>query len=394
MAIPILAADGSVEEWFGVATDITARREAEEARGVLAAIVSSADDAIVSKDLNSIVTSWNPAAERLFGYSAKEMIGQSIRKIIPPELQDEEDMILGKIRAGEKIEHFETIRMPKSGDRLQLSVTISPVCNSYGQIIGASKIAHDTSERRSMQRLLIQSEKLAAVGRMAATVAHELNNPLEAVTNLVFLAQNACTGNDEALLYLHNAEQELRRAAQIARRTLGYYRDAASPVEVRLDEILEEVIRTYESRLKNAGIRVQFKYDTQQRVINNPGELVQVISNLVANAIDAMPGGGTISLAVSREESARLDGVRLTVKDTGCGIPPEHLQRIFEPFFTTKGIAGNGIGLWISRQIIQKHGGEIIIESDNGQDNSGTSVHLLLPRESVHLKAKSSQFEN
>lgn len=390
-AVPILAPGGEVEEWFGVASDITARRRAEEARGVLAAIVSSADDAIVSKDLNSIVTSWNPAAERLFGYNADEMIGQSIRKIIPPELQDEEGMILTKIRAGERIEHFETTRLRKDGTPIEVSVTISPVRDSSGRVIGASKIARDISEKRTIQRLLIQSEKLAATGRMAATVAHELNNPLEAITNLVYLAATACDGNETATLYLHNAEQELRRASHIVRKTLGYYRDVSNPVETGLAEILEEVIRAYETKLVNADIHIERSYKTEEPIITNPGELIQVISNLVANAIDAMPAGGRLFLGLLREKHGDFDGVRVTVKDTGHGINPEHLQRIFEPFFTTKGSVGNGIGLWISRQIVQKHGGQVIIESINTGDDTGTSVQLLLPRESLHLKGRASR---
>jgi PAS domain S-box-containing protein len=176
--------------------DITERKQNEEAlrqsdasRLRLAAIIDSADDAIVSKNLNGIVSSWNEGTCRTFGYSAAEMVGQPILRLIPEDLHYEEDEILRKIRAGERIDHYETIRSKKNGDAVEVSVTISPIRDEFGRIIGASKIARDISNRKRVERLLVQSEKLAATGRMAATIAHEINNPLESLVNLIFLAR-------------------------------------------------------------------------------------------------------------------------------------------------------------------------------------------------------------
>jgi PAS domain S-box-containing protein len=176
--------------------DITERRQSEEAlrqsdasRLRLAAIIDSADDAIVSKNLNGIVSSWNEGACRMFGYSATEMVGQSILRLIPEDLHYEEDEILRKMRAGERIDHYETRRTKKNGDSIEVSVTISPIRDESGRIIGASKIARDISNRKRVERQLVQSEKLAATGRMAATIAHEINNPLESLVNLIFLAR-------------------------------------------------------------------------------------------------------------------------------------------------------------------------------------------------------------
>src|SRR6185437_15546005 len=173
----------------GINIDVTERKTAELARQRLAAIVESSDDAIISKDLNGIITSWNRQAERLFGYTEKEMIGRSILTLIPPELHADEDMILSKIRSGEKIDHFETVRIAKSGERIDVSLSISPVRDEHGTIVGAAKIARDIRESKKIERSLRTAEKLAAAGRLAATVAHEINNPLEAVTNLVYLAK-------------------------------------------------------------------------------------------------------------------------------------------------------------------------------------------------------------
>ena len=193
----------------------------------LAAIVASADDAIVSKDLNGIVTSWNKGAQRTFGYTAEEMIGQSILRIIPEELYYEEDEILRTLRGGGRVDRYETTRKKKSGELVEVSVTISPLRDEEGRVVGASKIARDISDRKRVERLLIQAEKLAATGRMAATVAHEINNPLESIINLVYLARQNTEEKAKAYQFLVTAEEELERVSHIARQTLGFYRRQA-----------------------------------------------------------------------------------------------------------------------------------------------------------------------
>lgn len=379
-AIPIFDEAGKIAEWFGAATDITPKREAEEARFRLAAVIASADDAIVSKDLNSIVRSWNPGAERLFGYQADEMVGQSIRRIIPEELQDEEDMILAKIRAGERVEHFETTRVRKNGETIEISVTISPILDDAGQVIGASKIARDISEKKRIQRVLIQSEKLSASSRMAAIVAHELNNPLEAVQNLIYLARQSSIGNPEATAYLENAERELQRASHISRQTLGFYRESVRPVAVLFTELLEETFRAYQPKLGNAAITLHKVYECDETLLVNRGELLQVLSNLIANAIDSMKNGGELQVRLSMVSRDGIAGCQVVIQDTGVGIATENLTRVFEPFFTTKGDLGNGIGLWVCRQIVEKHHGSITIESVASGDRTGTSVCVFLPK--------------
>ncbi|MGA9718418.1 MAG: PAS domain S-box protein, partial [Acidobacteriaceae bacterium] len=211
----------------------------------LAAIVASADDAIVSKDLNGIVTSWNEGARRMFGYTAEEMIGQSILRIIPDELQYEEDGILRTLRGGGRIDHYETTRRKKSGELVQVSVTISPIRDEGGHVIGASKIARDISDRKRIERLMIQSEKLAATGRMAAAVAHEINNPLESIINLVYLARQNTAEEAKAYQFLVTAEEELERVSHIARQTLGFYRETGAAAEVYIRDLLETVLTVY-----------------------------------------------------------------------------------------------------------------------------------------------------
>jgi PAS domain S-box-containing protein len=378
-AIPVFDSAGKITGWFGAAKDITDRLEAEKARFRLAAIVNSAEDAIVGKNLDGTVTSWNPAASHLFGYSAEEMIGQSIRKVIPDELQSEEDAILRKLSVGEHVAHFETRRLRKDGQLINVAITVSPVFDDTGKVIGASKIARDISERIKVQRLLVQAEKIAASGKMAATVAHELNNPLEAVLNLIYLARQSSIDNPEAASYLKSAEVELQRAAHISKQALGYYRNTSKPVRFALSAALDELLKVYAPRLQNASIGVNRSYRGADTILANLGEVQQAFANMIANAIDAMPQGGTLDLGIADTEKDGTQRVLVTIADTGTGITAEHLSRLFEPFFTTKGDRGNGIGLWISKEAVEKNGGTIAVESVAYGKKTGTTLSLVFP---------------
>jgi len=376
---PVKDATGRVIGASKIARDISDRKRRDEARARLAALVECSDDAIVAKDLNGIISSWNPGAARIFGYSAEEMIGQPVLKLIPEELHHEEDMILSKLRAGERIDHYETTRVTKDGRRIDVSVTISPVRDEQGRIIGASKIARDVSDRKKVERLLVQSEKLAATGRMAATVAHEINNPLESVMNLIYLARRASTPSGKAFGYLQTAEKELERVSHIARQTLGYYRETGAPVEVLLDDLLNNVLSVYETKLRAASITVDCRFERHRRIRVAKGEMLQVFSNVVSNAVDAMPNGGRLQLSVAEMKNEDADGVQVVIRDHGTGIATAHLERIFEPFFTTKGDVGTGIGLWVSRQIVETRGGRITISSSTTGPDRGTAVLIFIP---------------
>lgn len=356
-------------------------QEPVDPRFHLAAIVDSADDAIISKDLNGIVRTWNDAACRLFGYTAEEMIGQPILKLIPPDLQHEEDLILSKIRAGERLEHYETVRRRKNGERFQISVTISPIRDESGRIVGASKIARDISDQKRMERLLVEAEKLAANGRMAASIAHEINNPLESLMNLIYLARQNTPPGDKAYGYLVTAEDELERVSHIARQTLGYYRDTGVPVAVYIHDLIENVVTVYRAKLTSNNISMDMRFDDSRKIVVRKGEMLQVFSNIVANSIHAMPRGGTLTVCTQIVERPEGLGVETTLRDTGTGIRPEQLDRVFEPFFTTKGEVGTGIGLWVARQVVTKRGGDISLTSSTQHGASGTQVTIFLPFE-------------
>jgi PAS domain S-box-containing protein len=364
-----------------IAHDITERKRTEEARFRLAAIVESSEDAIVSKSLDGIVTSWNQAAQHMFGYTPEEMIGQSILRIIPTELHSEEAEILRKLRAGERIDHFETVRLKKNGEKLAVSLTISPVRDNHGRVIGTSKIARDISDRKNMERLLLQTEKLAATGRMAATMAHEINNPLEAVMNLIYLARTSCAGNAQAKELLETAEKEIDRVSHIARQSLGFYRDRGGQSEVKLHELIEDVLRVYQHKFSANQIRIKRRYECLRPLRSSRGEMIQIFSNLIANAVDAMQHGGLLNVLVEETALPEGQGIRVAIEDQGVGIAPENLSRIFEPFFTTKVDVGTGIGLWVTKQLVENRSGRIHVESRTDAGNSGTLVSVTLPFE-------------
>jgi PAS domain S-box-containing protein len=360
------------------------QRESAKRLSEVAAIVECSDDAILSKDLTGQIMSWNQAAARILGYSREEILGSSILRLIPPELHHEEKTILAKIRAGERIDHYETVRLTKSGERLEVSLSISPIRDDSGTIVGASKILRDISAKKRTEASLLQAEKIAAAGRMAATIAHEVNNPLEAVMNLIYLAKSNAEDADEVRTFLNAAEGEISRVSHIAKQTLGFYRDNDSPKGASLPELAAQAIRVYSPKCKDAGIRVEEELNSTRQVVLRKGEIMQVISNLIANAIYAMPEGGTLSISVEDVEgldSPNGSGVVLTVKDSGVGIPAEQLPRIFDAFFTTRGTIGTGIGLFVAKQFVEGHGGKIYVESSTSLASHGTKMSIFLPLE-------------
>ena len=342
----------------------------------LAAIVESSDDAIVSKNLKGIVTSWNSCAERTFGYKAEEIIGKPITTIIPTELQDDENRILATIARGERIEHFETVRIKKNGELIDVSLTISPIKDEQGKVIGAAKIARDITQRKRTEKALQMTEKLASVGRLAATVAHELNNPLEAVTNFIFLAQTTDNLPEPAKEYLTLADRELERVSHIAQQTLGFYRDTSARSVVDIRESLDDVLRVFESKFRYKSLKTELNVERGLKIEALGGEVRQVFSNLISNAIDASPTRSVIKIHAKTIIKRGSPYAQIAFADHGSGIPDGVKSNIFTPFFTTKSDVGTGLGLWVSKSLVEKHGGRIAFRSTQGK---GTVFTLQFP---------------
>ncbi len=397
-AVPICDSQGEVIGAVEVFSDNTAKREAvrqaeqlqvelaqrrraEEAlsrsEGHLRAIVDHLPIGVWFADADGKIVFANPAAEEIFG-QMREVGGEeagayhawwaaSGKRINPDEWGAYRAVMRGETSLGEvlKIESCD-------GTLRTLLSSAFPVKDAHGRILGAVVIHEDITERERAQESLMRAEKLASAGRVAATIAHEINNPIMAVINVVYMLRGRGLDADSAGL-LAVAEEELRRVANITRTTLGFYRTPSARTVVNIRQLLEEVIGLYARKLQESSIEVQSRYPEEPRVVGNEGELRQVFSNLLGNAVDACPGGGRILVRVRR---AGQRGLHVTVADTGAGIERPDLPNIFEPFFTTKQTVGTGLGLWVSKTIVQKHSGSIRVRSKLGR---GTVFRVFLP---------------
>ncbi len=243
-------------------------------------------------------------------------------------------------------------------------------------------VAMDITDRKQSEAVLIQTEKLVSAGRMAATIAHEINNPLESVTNLVFLAKNNLQEPRAAASFLQMAEQELARMSHLTRQTLGFYRETAAPHKMRISELLQELQMLYGPKLKKKDIRLELVIRSEIDISAVGGEVRQVFGNLISNSIDAVEHNGEISIVVSANKNwgaTMMPGMRVTVIDNGPGIKPGLRKRIFEPFFTTKKDVGTGLGLWVTRNLVEKHGGAVHIHSRTTPGKSYTAFSIFLP---------------
>jgi len=254
------------------------------------------------------------------------------------------------------------------------------VRDAHGKIVRWFGTNTDVTDQRRSEEALRQTEKLAATGRLAASIAHEINNPLEAVTNLVYLARIQPSNLEK---YLKLADQELERIAQITKNTLGFYRDTASPAPVDISEILEEVVALYSRKLNFKRIRLQSEYGDRIVVEGFPGEIRQIFANLLSNAIEAMSEKGRLRIRAKqvhgRGNLTAIPGVRITFLDNGTGIPPERIKKIFEPFYTTKKDVGTGLGLWLTLGLVAKHHGQLRVRSSVRPGRTGTAFSLFLP---------------
>jgi PAS domain S-box-containing protein len=364
-----------------------------EARLQLAAVVESSSDAIISKDMDGKITHWNQGAEQLYGYSSEEVIGKSIALLMPPERADDFSNIMQKLREGGRIEHYETVRQRKDGTRLDVSLSVSPILNIHGKVVGAAAIARDIRSRKQAEEALRKAERLSATGRLAAAVAHEINNPLESLTNLVYLLQHNESLDGAARECVHLAQQELQRATHVTRQMLAFHRHSPKPTPVSLPEVLDEVSDLYSPLTRSNRISVVKRYQGRVTISGFSEEIRQVFANVMRNAIEAVPQGGTIRLHVvaSHEwNGSRRPGARAVIADNGPGISQGNREKIFEPFFTTKGENGTGLGLWVTSGIILKHGGSIRVRSSTRRGHSGTVFNIFLPSEATYPQVQSA----
>lgn len=353
---------------------------AEQAYRQMVAVVESSEHAILSKNLDGVITNWNPGAERLYGYRGDEIIGKNVSILAPPEQPDELPQIMEKLRRGEHIQHYVTERVRKDGSRVNVYLSVSPIRGPGGKVVGACTVAQDLTAQQKTEEALRKNEKLAMAGRLATAIAHEINNPLEAIANLLYLARRDKSKSDE---YLEMAEKEVQRVVNIAQQTLGFVREAASAAPLDVSKVLEEVLSLYARKLNVKKIRVEKKFEAGIEIRGFSGELRQVFSNLLANSIEAMPERGRLQLRVEHAHEWSNDerlGVRVTVADNGHGVAQQDVRHVFEPFFTRKKEGGTGLGLWLTYNIVQKHGGSIRLRSTTQPGKCGTVFRVFLPQ--------------
>jgi PAS domain S-box-containing protein len=393
---PIFDSQGKPRRIISTSRDITERQSAEKSKAYLAALVESSDDAIVSKDLNGIITSWNKGAESLFGYKADEAVGRSVMMLIPPQYVGEELQIINSIRQGKKVVLFETVRRRKDKSLVEVSLTVSPILDGDGKVIGASKIAHDITERKQAERereKLLEREQAARKeaeiatrlrDEFLATVSHELRAPLNAILGWSRLLQQNRLDEKSAPKALQtivrNAEAQSRLIEDlldVSRIISGKLRLEVMPVKpIFFVEAALETVRPA-AEAKNISFEVQEDSEVSH-ISGDPNRLQQVVWNLLSNAIKFTPNDGKVSVAIKRKKSH----VEISVKDTGVGIKPEFLPHVFDRFSqadasSIRKFGGLGLGLAIVRHLTEMHGGTVRVESEG--ENKGSVFTVELP---------------
>jgi two-component system sensor kinase FixL len=370
---------------FRGARTLRVARGTQGDRSLLGSIVSSSDDAIIGKTLQGVVTSWNKGAEDMFGYSAGEMIGGSLERIFPPGLFAEEPRILAQLSRGERIQHYETTRLRKDGSAIQVSISVSPVRDEAGRIIGAAKIARNVTEQKRVQARLeeVQAElfhvsRLNDMSQMATGLAHELNQPLSAIGNYISGARTLIEKGDlaRAIEGCERAAAQVVRAGEVIRRLRDFVEKAEGQKQVEaLGPIIEEsrALALLGTRNEGLGIDLQIAPDATSAVVDRV-QIQQVIVNIIRNAAEAMASSPIRLLIVSTRRVCD-DWIEMSIADTGPGLSETVEAKLFQPFTTTKA-TGMGVGLSLCRSIVEAHGGHIRAENNPG---SGVTFRFTLP---------------
>ena len=375
VASPEVNRSGHVESVMTITRDVTDQRNAAErlqqSEAQLRLIIDSMPGLVAYIDRNEIFRRVNRTIDEWYGAPPHAVVGRPVRDVVG---RGNYGRIAGNLRRalqGEAVQ-YETVNEYNNTSRHVL-ITYVPDIDQAQQVRGIVALVMDVTEQRRAEEAMRKTEKLAAAGRLAASIAHEINNPLESVTNLLFLLGRESQLSESGRQYLLMAEQELKRVGHIATQTLRFHRQSTRPVLTNIDEVVDAVEGLYHRRLLASSIRFEKRYAAKEPINVMEGEIRQLIANLIGNALDATPSGGRI--LVRTRAAAKADGrqgVQITIADTGHGIPPELVGKIFEPFVTTKANTGTGLGLWVSREIVEKHRGSMQVRSRANGASTGT----------------------
>ena len=341
-----------------------------------ARLLDIATEAIIVRDLNGLISFWNSGAEKTYGWTREEALGRKIHQLLQTTFPVPFDEIEKQLRE-RGVWHGRLTQTRKNGHRIVLDCR--KTMNEENDAV--LEVNRDITSEIKAEEVLRATEKLAAMGRVAGIIAHEINNPLAAITNIFYLLRNHPQLGDEPRALVERAEQELERVSHITRQTLSFYREAKQPILVFVPEILDDVLELQNRLLRENKITVRRKYYSAAPVTGFPAELRQVFLNLVGNAIQAMPDGGVLGVSVreTTDWTRNLRGTMISITDTGVGIQPEDASQLFQPFFSTKSTKGTGLGLWISQGIVQKYEGRITCRTVRGTGGNVTSFRVFLP---------------
>jgi signal transduction histidine kinase len=363
------------------------------------AILSSANFSSIATDAHGVIQIFNIGAERMLGYTAAEVIN----RVTPADLSDRFELIARAaslsiefgtpitpgfealvFKASRGIEDiYELTYVRKDASRFPAVVSVTALRDAQDAIIGYLLIGTDNSARKQAEEALLRSEMLASAGRMAASIAHEINNPLEAMMNTLYLVRSTPNLPDQARLYLDIADGELMRIAHITRQTLGFYREFTAATSNSAADLVTSVVDLLKSKIQASGATVLQQCDEPLHILGIAGELRQILANLLANSLDAVGHNCRIIIRTSPslDPATGQSRIRLSVSDGGHGITPATAKQMFDPFFTTKGTVGTGLGLWVCKQLVDKNGGNIRVRSRTTGPRHGTTFSITLPRD-------------
>jgi PAS domain S-box-containing protein len=402
-AQPVRDESGRILDWLGVAIDIDDRKtfaemlqrrqdETERQRAELETIYQTAPIGLALFDpVEFRYLRINDRQCETLGLPREKILGRPITEIAPLKGLKE---IFEQVARGHLVRNLllEGELPTRPGEHRFWNVSYSPISNSDGTVEAIAAVILEVTTQKKAEAALIQSEKLAAVGRLASSISHEINNPLEAITNLLYLIALSNDLPEGIKSYVQIAQSELSRVCQIATQTLRFHRQAVRATHVSAADLVNAVLDLYHGRLANSGVHVDAAYSTDTTVLCFENDIRQVLNNLIANALDAMrQGGGILRVRAhdATDYSAQFPqgrrGIRITIADTGHGMPPPVRARLFEPFYTTKDLNGTGLGLWISAGIVDRHHGRLFFRSTEHPIHHGTVFSLFLPRIEEHL---------